>query len=527
MGVEALHRLGVVERPVDAPTKGNPDHHRRRPAAVGSVVDPGRLRDDLVEGGMDVVGELDLGDGVLAGGGHAHRGPHDQRLGQRAVEAAVRPVGLGEALGGLEHAPLGIGDVLAEHQRVGPVGEHLVERPVHRRDEVDGLADRLGLGLGGGLRGDDDPGVHVAVGIVRSGGRLRPLHRLRQLGGDLILQLVFHRLGEEACLDEVLLEDGERIVAAPLLHLLPAAVEPVVIVRGVGVVAVGAGFDEGGSLSPAGPLGGLLDHPVDGEGLVAVDGHAVHPVAGGAVGNHTGDLLRSGDGDGVLVVLDDDDEGKAVDAGEVHRLVPVPLGSGTLTPVDHHDPGSFLLLQHVRDAGGVGELGGDGRGVGEHVEAGIRPVIGQLAAPAGRVVLLGEDREEDVVGRHSPRQGHSHVPVVGQHPVDPGVHREHAGHLRRLVARRGDHEGGASLAVEGPHAVVEAAGEQDRSVHGERFSIGEAELGVALLEVLDEFHRCRLLPSLSSGRRRSAGTVSDPRSSASALPRSTFRLRTG
>ena len=114
----------------------------------GPVVDPGGLGDDLVEAGMDEVGELDLGDRPAACGGHADAEADDERLGEWGVEAAVVAERLGEADGGLEHATLGVGDVLAEDGDLR-VGRHdLVERPVDGRDQVDRLRRPRSLRLG-------------------------------------------------------------------------------------------------------------------------------------------------------------------------------------------------------------------------------------------------------------------------------------------------------------------------------------------------------------------------------------------
>src|SRR5690606_3567427 len=106
VGVESLDGLRVVEGAVYAGTERGPDHHRAGPPAVGAVVDAGHLGDYLVEGGMDVVRELDLGQRTQAAGRHSHGHADDRRLRQGAVEATVRAEPLRELFGGLEHAPL-------------------------------------------------------------------------------------------------------------------------------------------------------------------------------------------------------------------------------------------------------------------------------------------------------------------------------------------------------------------------------------------------------------------------------------
>ena len=54
---------------MDATAVGNTDDQRAAPTAVAAVVDLCRLGHDLVEGGVDEVGELDLGDRFAAGSG--------------------------------------------------------------------------------------------------------------------------------------------------------------------------------------------------------------------------------------------------------------------------------------------------------------------------------------------------------------------------------------------------------------------------------------------------------------------------
>src|SRR5260221_5703721 len=104
----------MVEAAVDAAAIGRADHDRAAEVAVGAVADAGRLADDLVEGGVDEVGELDLGDRD----GAVHGGPDgdadDARLGERRVEIPCLSETVVEALGGQEDATLAA-HVLAQH----------------------------------------------------------------------------------------------------------------------------------------------------------------------------------------------------------------------------------------------------------------------------------------------------------------------------------------------------------------------------------------------------------------------------
>src|SRR5207245_1420561 len=62
VGEEGLHRLGVVERAVDATAEGRANHERHIPVIVTAVTHLCRFAHDLVEGGVNEVGELHLGD---------------------------------------------------------------------------------------------------------------------------------------------------------------------------------------------------------------------------------------------------------------------------------------------------------------------------------------------------------------------------------------------------------------------------------------------------------------------------------
>ena len=144
VGVEGLHRLRVVEPAVDPTTEGRPDHERAGPGAVRAVAHARGLADDLVEGGVDEVGELDLGDGYQAVERRAYRDADDGRLGERGVEYASLAIPGVQALGGQKDAAL-LADVLAENPDA-VVARHLF---------VERLADALDQRLDGHYPGPD------------------------------------------------------------------------------------------------------------------------------------------------------------------------------------------------------------------------------------------------------------------------------------------------------------------------------------------------------------------------------------
>ncbi len=119
----------------DAAAAGRADRDRRPELARGAVPEPRQLAEDLVAGGIDVVGELHLGDRAQAVDAHADRRPHDRALGDRGVEYAVLAVLALQPVGHAEDAAE-VTDVLTEHDDVGIARHHDVHRGVERLDHV-------------------------------------------------------------------------------------------------------------------------------------------------------------------------------------------------------------------------------------------------------------------------------------------------------------------------------------------------------------------------------------------------------
>ena len=125
MGEHRLGALAVGLAAEDAAAIGHADRHRRGELAGRAVAHARGLRDDLVEGRIDVVGELDLDTGAQAIGAHADGGGDDAALADRRIEAARQAVFLLQALGGAEDAAE-IADILAEDEHVGVARQHHV-----------------------------------------------------------------------------------------------------------------------------------------------------------------------------------------------------------------------------------------------------------------------------------------------------------------------------------------------------------------------------------------------------------------
>ena len=135
---ERLDRLRVVQGAVHAAAVRRADDHRDAEAVVRAVAHPRGLGHQLVEGRVDEVGELDLGDRPQAVDGRADRGADDHRLGQRRVDDPVVAELAPQPVGGQEHPAL-LADVLAQDDdRLVP--PHLLGHAV--ADRLDERANR-------------------------------------------------------------------------------------------------------------------------------------------------------------------------------------------------------------------------------------------------------------------------------------------------------------------------------------------------------------------------------------------------
>ncbi|EAU61899.1 probable nuclear antigen [Stigmatella aurantiaca DW4/3-1] len=132
---ERLGALGVVEPALHAAAIGGPDDHGRRVLSPRAVAQLGQLVHELVHGGEEEVGELNLRHRLEPVERHADRGAEDAALGQGRVDDPLRAKLLLEAGGGAED-PAQPAHVFPQHDEVR-VAPHLQpERIVHRLDEA-------------------------------------------------------------------------------------------------------------------------------------------------------------------------------------------------------------------------------------------------------------------------------------------------------------------------------------------------------------------------------------------------------
>ena len=85
-----LRALRMVVASPDPPARRGANDHRRRELPRGAVPHLGHLRDDLVEGRVDEIRELDLGDRAQAVHRHSDRHPENPDLVQRRVDHPLR-----------------------------------------------------------------------------------------------------------------------------------------------------------------------------------------------------------------------------------------------------------------------------------------------------------------------------------------------------------------------------------------------------------------------------------------------------
>ena len=144
VGEDAFGALAVRLPAEDAAAVRGADGDGRGEVTRRSVAQPRRLADELVEAGIDVVGELDLGHGPQPVRAHADgRGDDAAFVDGRVEHARLAELRL-QAGGRAEHAAE-IADVFPHHDHVRVAGHGDLQRGVDRLDHVHAAG-------GGGLR---------------------------------------------------------------------------------------------------------------------------------------------------------------------------------------------------------------------------------------------------------------------------------------------------------------------------------------------------------------------------------------
>ena len=136
MREQSLRTLTVRLTAENAAARRHAHDHRAGELPVRAIAQPCGLRDDLVIGGIDVVGELNLDAGAEAVGRHANRRADDAEFADRRVETAAFAVFALQAERAAEDAAE-IADILAEHDDVVVALHADIHRAADRLDHRD------------------------------------------------------------------------------------------------------------------------------------------------------------------------------------------------------------------------------------------------------------------------------------------------------------------------------------------------------------------------------------------------------
>mmetsp|Transcript_117771 Transcript_117771/g.329791 ORF Transcript_117771/g.329791 Transcript_117771/m.329791 type:complete len:551 (-) Transcript_117771:227-1879(-) len=474
MREEGLGALAVVHAAVPHRGARRPDDDVAGAPARVPVAVLGDLVDDLVEGGEDVVRELDLGDGGVARAGEAHGEARDGLLRHRRVHHALGAEPVAEAHGATEDAAEadvlavehGLGVLLQRHAqgvvdrvhhrgplrlaarrrrrrqrpRARPRRVHRRQRPVEAAELADGV---VGAVLAHVL-------LHELPLLLQVPRHLRVVVREALLDRRLLLGLAGLEGGDDLLLGERLrrllllgvpdalgLEElappGDGALLLPLADLLLvlAAVRFRVVRRRVVANPVRHELDEDGRPLLHSHPPRLLRRGVDRDEVVTVDadgGDAEgRPAAGDAV---AAVLVLHARGDGVAVVAADEERLRPVDRGHVQRRQRVALGGGAVAEVGHGDAVIPAELVGVARAGCLRHLGAEHRMHGLHVLVQHAVVDLQVAALAA-VALVANVLVHDLLRGEAAPKEHAELPVLRPDHVLPlqGRGGAHAGSL--------------------------------------------------------------------------------------------------
>src|SRR3954468_12259862 len=301
---------------------------------------------------------------------------------------------------------------------------------------------------------EDPVGGRVRVGHRHGEGLLRAgVDRLADLGADGV------RVDAEIAQARLLALD--RVLLAPLLDLLLGHVLHVVV-RRVAVHAHRDGLDERRALAVERALARLargLEHRL---GVVAVDADAGDAVGLCAVDRVDRELRAGRRRVRVLVVLEDEDDRQALDAGPVHRLVEVAArGRPVAEPRHRH---ALLVTQLERHP----EPGRDQHHVGEHrdhPDAALRAVaeVDVAVAAAGDAALAAHVLGEDAGGLDAADDVGGEVAVQDAEAILGGHRPGGAGRDGLLAEAVVEGAGNLPLAVERHRALLDPAHHQHRA----------------------------------------------------------------
>src|SRR5947209_8497691 len=135
MGEQRLRALAVRLPAKDAASVRCADRNGCGKVPGGSISQARRFGNDLIECGIDVVGELYFHHRAQAVRAHADRDCDDAAFADRRIETARKPIFLLQAFGGAKDTAE-IAYVLAEHEHVRIFGKYHIHRRIEGLDHV-------------------------------------------------------------------------------------------------------------------------------------------------------------------------------------------------------------------------------------------------------------------------------------------------------------------------------------------------------------------------------------------------------
>src|SRR5690606_10347059 len=143
MGKERFRTLAMGLAAEDAAAERAAHGDRGNELSRRAIAHPRRLADELVEAGIDIVGELDLGDRPQPVSAHADGDADNTAFVDRRVEYPGLAVFLLKTRGRSEN-PAEVADVLPQQDHVGIALEHGIERFVDSLDHRKRASRRVG-----------------------------------------------------------------------------------------------------------------------------------------------------------------------------------------------------------------------------------------------------------------------------------------------------------------------------------------------------------------------------------------------
>src|SRR5512140_2628716 len=335
------------------------------------------------------------------------------------------------------------------------------------------LPGEQGVALLGEVPWDFRVDILEHAGQRNGGGALRRLDR----GAYALLRsrLLRGRVLEQAPPLEERGEPPDRVLPAPPRHLLVRPVDRRVVGGRVRPEAIRERLDQRAPLPGPRTVHRVPDDLADRQHVVAVDADTGKAVRRGLLRERPGGrLMLHGEGDGVPVVLAEEDDRQPEDPGEVHRRVEIPRGGPPVPEGGEHGDPLSAELRRVGRPDGMGKLRGHRGGDRYQVDGAVAPMVRHLPAPR-RVRRVPEDLADQGGERVPPHQPHPVVPVRRKDPV-PLAHGVPRTDGTRLLAGRRDEEADPAGTLKGDRLLVDRPQQHHMPVKSQQLRIGQSRI---------------------------------------------------